>query len=692
MSRRLTHAVAVLAACGASACRSPGAPPGGAAREAPPATPGIDATLIDRGARPCDSFYQFACGGWIARTPIPPDRGRWVRGFTEVEERNLHLLREIAEADAAGRRDAADRYPDKVGDLYAACMDEEAVERGGLADLRAAWARVDAASDVPSVAGALAFLHERNVPAAFQIEARQDAKDATQMIGVVAQGGLTLPDRDYYLKDDARSRAIQEDYRRHAARMLGLAGVAADEAEREAQAVYGLERDLAEAHWTRVELRDPKRTYNRVELAGLESRAPRFPWKGYLEALGHGGTTSFSATTPRLLERLDGLLARAPLDTWRAYLRWRLLAAAAAARAVPRALVDESFAFESRSFTGAKEQEARWKHCVRTTDAALGQAIGQGFVRRHFGADGKAKTSELVSNIEAAMGRDLDGLAWMDPDTRRRAHEKLGRIVNKIGYPDAWRSYDTLRVERASFLRSLLAANAFEVHRQLSKVGKPLDRGEWRMTPATVNAYYNSGMNEIVFPAGILQPPFYTRGAPDAVNYGAAGMVVGHEISHGFDDRGRQFDALGNLADWWSEAAGKEFERRAACVVSQFDGYAAVEDVKVNGKLTLGENIADLAGLKLALAAYRASRQGKGGEAQVAGFTPEQAFFVGAAQAWCAVVRPEQARLRAATDPHSPPRWRIDGPLSNLPEFREAFSCPDGSAMVRPAAERCAVW
>jgi len=691
--------LAALALClaAATACKTSGAPREGAtsgaqAAPAPPARPGIDPALVDANVKPCDDFYAYACGGWLAKATIPPDRPIWSRSFVEIDERNLVLLRGIAEQDAAGKLDPADRYPDKVGDFWAACMDEAGIEQRGTSDLEAAWKRIDAVKDPASLATELAELHKDGVFPVFHITSDQDAKDATQVIGVIAQGGLSLPDRDYYLKDDAKTAAIQQAYRAHVAKMLQLAGEPPDRAAKDAETVYALERSLAETHWTRVEMRDPQRVYNRVELSGLEKAAPRFPWKGYLEALGHGDVTTFSTTTPRFLARVNELLDRTPPETWRAYLKWRLLAVMGSQRALPKAFADERFAFSSKTFTGAKELEARWKHCVRMTEGVLGEALGQAYVRRYFGADGKDKTRQLVSDIEGAMGRDLDGLSWMDPATRRRGREKLSRIVNKVGYPDAWRNYDAMKLDRASFFNSVLAANAFEVNRDLSKIGKPLDRNEWNMPPPMVNAYYNPSMNEIVFPAGILQPPFYTRTAEDAVNYGAIGMVVGHELTHGFDDEGRQFDASGNLTDWWTPADGKEFERRAQCVVKQFDEYVSVEDVKLNGKLTLGENIADLGGVKLAFAAYQASRAGKGPEAPVAGFTPEQAFFVGYAQSWCTAIRPEYARLRAATDPHSPPRWRVNGPLSNLPEFQQAFSCAAGSRMVRAGESRCEVW
>ena len=683
MHRHLSPVILLVAA---AACRT--SAPAPSAATAPAAPPTFDTAALDRSVNPCDDFYRFACGGWIASNPIPADQSSWGR-FNELIERNLASLRAVLEADAAGRIDPGDRYPRKVGDFYAACMDEAGIEARGFADLRAEWGKLEGIGDVATLAAQVARLHREGVPVLFTFGSDQDFKDSTQVIGEVAQGGLTLPDRDYYLKDDPKTVSIRAAYQAYLEKALSLAGVPAREAAREAKAIQDLERALAESHWTRVEMRDPDHVYHRVELSGLEKAAPRYPWRRYLADVGRPGLTRINATTPQFLQRVDALLEKTPVETWRAYLRWHLLSAMAASRALPRAFVDARFQFQSQSFTGAKELEPRWKHCVRLADHSLGEALGQAYVRRHFGGDARDRTRGLVAEIESAMGKNLGGLGWMDEATRGQARHKLERIFNKIGFPEKWRDYDAVAVDRGSFLRSLLSAQAFEVKRDLDKIGKPVDRAEWGMTPPTVNAYYNPQLNEMVFPAGILQPPFYARTAPDPVNYGGVGMVVGHELTHGFDDEGRRFDADGNLRDWWSPPVGKEFDARAQCVVRQYDGYTAVDDVKLNGKLTLGENIADLGGIKLAFAAYRSAA---GASPPVAGFTADQQFFLGVAQVWCGQRRPERARMLAVVDPHSPPEHRVNGPLSNLPEFAAAFQCPAGSRMVRPPESRCQVW
>jgi putative endopeptidase len=693
VNRALPLVAFAALACAAPKPPPPAPPPAAAANltfAPPPAVSGIDPSLVKRDVDPCTDFYEFACGGWLEKTPIPADQSRWVRSFNVMGEENKLKLRAILEPAAAGQVSPEDRYGQQVADLYAACMDEPAIEKAGLAPLQAEWKKLAVIKDPKSLSAAVGRLHAEGTSVLFGVGSDQDAKDSTQVIGVVAQGGLSLPDRDYYLKTDEKSAAIRKDFVAYVEKQLRAAGEPVARAAADAKAILALETAMAGSHWTRVESRDPKRTYNRLDLAGLKKAAPRFDWARYLGALGAPGVTAFNATTPKALEKLDVLLATTPASTWQAYLRWHLLSEAAAARALPSSISEAAFWFRASHFTGEAAMPERWKHCVALTDGLMGEALGQAFVRRFFGGEAKAKALSLVGGIQQAMGKRIAGLAWMDDATRAKAREKLASVDNKIAYPSAWRSYDGLTVKRGAFLASANAASAFEVRRELAKIGKPLDRTEWGMSTPTVNAYYNPAMNEMVFPAGILQPPFYTQGANDAVNYGAIGLVVGHELTHGFDDEGRQYDASGNLTDWWSKPVSDEFDRRAQCVVNQYSAYPVIDDVKLDGKLTLGENIADLGGLTLAYTAYHASRAGQPEEAPVGGFTADQQFFLAHAQAWCAQIRPENARLRAVTDPHSSARWRVNGPLSNLAQFAAAFQCGAGAPMVR--AERCDIW
>ncbi len=691
----------VLVAALATACATPKppppppAPPPPPVAEAPrfappPAAPGIDPSIVKPAVSPCADFYEYACGGWIDKTQMPADKSRWVRSFSVIEEENKAKLHALLEA-ASTKVDPEDRYGQLVADLYAGCMDEATIERTGLAQLHAAWKQVDAVRNPKSLAATLGRLHAESIGGLFSIGSTQDAKDSTLVIGAISQfGSLSLPDRDYYTNKDEKSVAIRKDFLAHVAKQLGAAGVPARQAAKDARAILALETTLAESQWTRVESRDPDKLYNRLDLAGLKKAAPHFDWDGYLAAVGLKGVTAFDVSTPRMMVALDGLVRSVKPATWRGYLRWRLLADAASVRALPKALSDEAFWFQARNFTGAKAQPERWKSCVELVDGTLGQALGQAFVRRYFGGDAKAKALALVHGVQGAMRQRIASLAWMDAPTKAKAEEKLAAVDNKIAYPDKWQSYDGLVIKRDAFYASASAAGAFELRRQLAKIGQPVDRTEWGMTTPTVNAYYNPQLNEIVFPAGILQPPFYTQGANDAVNYGAVGFVVGHELTHGFDDEGRKYDARGNLTDWWSKPVGQEFEKRAECVARQYDAYPVIDEVKLNGRLTLGENLADLGGLKLAFAAYQASRAGQLPEAPVGGFSADQQFFLAAAQVWCTEIRPENARFRAANDPHSSARWRVDGPMSNLPEFARAFQCKAGDPMVR--AERCDVW
>jgi endothelin-converting enzyme/putative endopeptidase len=660
-------------------CDTYGQPP-----RAAPAALGIDERALDRSIDPCQDFYHFACGTWLRQTPIPPDRPAWSRSFSEIDERNHAELRQILEQLASAHGVDKTAYGDKLADYYAACMDETAIEQHAHQALAVLLKTIDSrVQDISSLATELARIHLGIANPLFEVGSEQDFADATRMIAVVDQGGLGLPDRDYY-REPGFAR-IRDQYLAHVSTMLRLAGTPPTQAARQAQAVMAIETRLARASLSRVDRRDPKNVYHRIDLIGLETTAPGFPWKAYLSALGIGSVTQINVAVPGFFHALSLELKSTPLVDWKTYLRWHVIHGVAPA--LSRDFVDEDFAFYGRTLKGTAEILPRWKRCVGATDRALGEALAQPFVAARLGAHAKGTAEDLVKSIEGAMRADLTHSSWMDAQTREQALVKLRAVANQIGYPEKWRNYDRLEVSRASYLENSIHANEFETHRQLDKIGKPVDRNEWEMTPPTVNAYYTPTLNEMVFPAGILQPPFFARVAPPPVNYGAIGVVMGHELTHGFDDQGRQFDARGDLRDWWTPASAKGFEQRAACVVTQFDALTVLGDLHVNGRLTLGENIADLGGTKLAHAAFRAQQKGA---PRIGGWTSDQLFFLGMAQSWCTNERDEYVRLRVTIDPHAPPQYRVNGPLSNLPEFAAAFSCQPGAKMVR--AQPCAVW
>jgi putative endopeptidase len=647
----------------------------------------VDEAALDKSAKPCDDFYQFACGGWKKATPIPDDEAAWYRSFNVINEHNEATLRSALEAFAKGER-ASEPSAKALGEFYDACMDEDGIEKADLSPLREELAKIDAAKDSASLTVVFAQLQKDGVDAPFALSSGQDFKDATLVIGQIEQAGLGLPDRDYYLKDDGKKKALRAKYEELVEHVFVLAGEKPDDAKKGVKTVLKIERALAHASMSKEDRREPKKVYHRQDRTGLKSTAPNIGWDGYFKEIGFPRVTAINVAEPDFLRVVSDLVKSLSVAEWRTYLLWHTIRTFQ--RQLPAKFVDESMKFRA-ALTGQAKLPPRWKRCVRAADEAMGEALGQAFVKATLGAEGKANVEAMIRGIEHAMNLNLNRLTWMDDATRARALEKLGLIANMVAYPDRWRSYDALKIERGAYLANTARSAAFELNYKLAKIGKPVERLEWQMSPPTVNAYYEPTLNQMVFPAGILQPPFYSndRGLP--ANFGSIGMVMGHELTHGFDDEGRQFNAKGNLVDWWSPAINAEFEKRASCVEKQYSNYEISGGDKVNGKLTLGENIADLGGVKLAYAAFKAELE-KASSASFAGFSPEQQFFLGYAQGWCVNERDEFLRMMVATNPHAPSHFRVIGPLSNLPEFANAFSCKSGDKMVREGANRCEVW
>ncbi|MCM3876590.1 MAG: M13 family metallopeptidase [Thermoanaerobaculia bacterium] len=663
------------------------AEPSPTAAPSPPksAVPSLKPADLDKAVDPCQDFFRYTCGTWLKANPIPPEYPSWGR-FNELQEQNRAVLRGILEKAAANP--AADAGGRAIGDYWASCMDEARAEKDGISPIRPLLERIAALASPADAVVEAGRLRREGVPALFSVASTQDARDATEITAEVDQGGLGLPERDYYTKQDDASKKIRAQYVEHLAKLFVLSGNEDAPAADAARRVLAFETRLAESMQTKLERRDPERLYNRKTLAALADLAPAVPWAGTFSAVGTPPFASLNVVSPGYFKALSDTVVSAPLDDWKTYLHAVVLRSSA--KFLSKAFVNQDFAFNGTVLVGTTALQPRWKRCVASTDANLRDLLGRPYADATFGADGKKRMQALVVALEDAMDEDLRRVPWMDDETRGRARAKLGSFAKKIGYPDKWVDMSQMKITRGSWLENLRAAQRFEVARDLAKIGKPLDRTEWGISVPTVNAGYNPQLNDITFPAGILQPPFFDRAADDALNFGAIGGVIGHEITHGFDDQGRQFDKSGNLKDWWTERSTKQFEKRAGCVERQFSDFK-VEDLNVNGKLTLGENIADLGGVKIAWAAFRKTGQGRDG-APIDGFTPDQRFFLGWGRMWCEAYTPELARLLVNTNEHSPPRYRVNGPLSNMKEFQSAFHCPDDTPMVRKAVDLCEVW
>src|ERR1043166_1238344 len=650
---------------------------------------GFDLASLDQKTPACTDFYQYANGGWLAANPIPAAFPSW--GVAQVlQEKNRDVLHEILDQAAANKNAPKGSAEQKVGDYYASCMDEAQIEKDGIKPIATVFEHIAAIKDLGGLQDAIAHFHSMGLPVVFNSGSTQDFKNSAEVTFEIDQGGLGLSDRDYYTKTDDDSKKTRDAYVQHVAKMFELLGDDATKAAGEAQTVMAIETKLAEASMTRVERRDPERLYHRMTIPQLKKLAPAFDWVGYMQKLGVTQKTDVNVIAPDFFTKaVNPMLTSVPISDWQTYLRWHVINNTAAA--LSKAFVDEDFNFKGKVVQGAKEILPRWKRCVANTDRALGEAVGEVWVKKAFPPSAKARALDMVRNLEEALKDDIGTLSWMSPETKKQAIAKLEAFLNKIGYPDKWRDYSALEIDRGPYVLNRVHAGAFEVRRDLNKIGRPVDRREWQMSPPTVNAYYNPQINEIVFPAGILQPPFFDAEADDAFNYGGMGAVIGHEMTHGFDDTGAQFDAAGNLKNWWTDEDLKNFKARAECVVNQFNGFEVEKGLNVNGKLVAGESIADLGGLVIAYAAYQKAIAGKPRKT-IDGFTPEQRFFLGYARAWATNMRPEFARFVTKTNPHPLSKFRANGPLSNMPEFAKAFSCKVGDPMVRAEKDRCQIW
>jgi predicted metalloendopeptidase len=645
---------------------------------------GVDAPAMNKAADPCVDFYQYACGNWVASHPLPADRARYGR-FAELQDRNekveLDILRSAA-ADRPGRSE----IEQKIGDYYASCMDTAAIDKKGIAPIQPELDRIYAMLTAADVANEVAALHRRGIGAIFTFSAGPDARDSNRTIADLSQGGLSLPDRDYYLKQDAKSAEIRQRYLQHVKNMFVLAGDAAETAAAKAQMVLDCETIIANVSADRVTMRDPNKTYHVMSRQELAAMAPAFPWAAYFEATGAPAFDSLNVSQPDFVKQVMETLPSQGMAAGQAYFAFHVLHNAAPNLAGPFEM--ENFDFWQRYLAGVQEPRPRETRCAATTDSALGDLLGQKYVETAFGADAKAQIAQLVEELEKTMGRDIQGLPWMSGDTKKAALVKLQAITNNVGYPKKWRDCSAMTVGRDDYFGNTQRAVEAMYARRIGKIGKPTEKSEWNMTTPTVNAFYYPPGNSINFPAGILQPPFFDPKRDPAVNYGAIGTVIGHEMTHGFDDQGRKYDADGNLRDWWTPQDGAEFEERAACVAGEYSSFTPVDGVKLNGRLTLGENTADNGGLRIAYMALQEALKGK--SETIDGFTPEQRLFLGFAQVWCENMAPQEARNRAMTDPHSPGRFRVNGTVQNMPEFQKAFSCKATQPMV--SANACRVW
>ena len=649
-----------------------------------PADVRFSADMLDKSIDPCTDFYAYACSKWQAENPIPSDRASWGR-FNELQERGEYIEREILEK--AAEKPGRNATEQKIGDYYASCMDEAAIEKAGTKPLNADFESIAALKSKDSLPQEVIRLHREGVNVMFSFSSGSDFKNASQMIAEVDQGGLGLPDRDYYFKDDAKSVELRQKYVAHVQKMFELMGDAPDKAASEAKVVMEIETGLAKGALDQTSRRDPANVYHKLSTQELAALSPGFNFTAYFEGVGAPKFESLNVVEPDFIKQMQSVVGSVSLDDWKTYLRWHVVHGNV--QMLPSAFVNENFEFFGKTMQGTKELRPRWKRCVSFASEDLGEAIGQIYVEQTFGAEGKSRTLAMVEKLEKALGDDIQSLPWMGDETKKQARVKLAAITNRIGYPDKWRDYSTLNIVRGDAFGNSQRSNQHDLQRRLNKIGKALDKRDWPYPPMTVNASYNPNQNNITFPAGILQPPFYDNQADDAMNFGGIGAVIGHELTHGFDDEGSQFDAEGNYRDWWTADDKKKFEERTNCIKDQYGSFVAVDDLKLNGKLTLGENTADNGGMRIAYMALLSALTGKE-PAPIDGLTAKQRFFLGWANVWCQNRTDAIARMLVAIDPHSPGKYRVNGTVSNMPEFREAYHCKADAPMVNQKA--CRVW